>query len=51
MLAQGNEKGTGAEAENPMTYKEVQYDLLAETLREHLDIPKIYKILDGSMES
>ena len=51
MLAQGNEKGTGAEAENPLTYKEVQYDLLAETLREHLDMPKIYKILDGSMES
>ena len=52
-LKSGTEKGTGTEAEagSSQAYKEIQYDLLAETLREHLDMPKIYKILDGSMES
>jgi len=31
-------------------YKETQYDFLAGTLREHLDIPKIYEILMGTGE-
>ena len=44
-------------AENPLnnaaetdyqTYKETQYDLLAETLRRHLDMKRIYEILEES---
>ena len=31
--------------EDPMAYKETQYDLLADTLREHMDMDKIYGIL------
>ena len=30
------------------TYKETQYDLLAETLRRHLDMKRIYEILEES---
>ena len=33
--------------DDPMAYKETQYDLLADTLREHLDMDKIYGILFG----
>ena len=29
-------------------YKETQYDLLADTLREHLDMTKVYEILNAS---
>jgi len=29
-------------------YKETQYDLLAETLRRHLDMKRIYEILEES---
>lgn len=31
-------------------YKETQYDLLAAGLREHLDMEKIYEILEGGIE-
>ncbi|MDD3218535.1 MAG: cobyric acid synthase [Lachnospiraceae bacterium] len=31
-------------------FKETQYDLLAAGLREHLDMKKIYEILDGGIE-
>ena len=37
---------TAAEADQ-RAYKEAQYDLLAENLRRHLDMEKIYEILDG----
>lgn len=30
-------------------YKETQYDLLADTLRQHLDMKKIYEILEGGV--
>ena len=33
---------------NASAYNAAQYDLLAETLRKHLDIPKIYEILMGA---
>ena len=31
---------------DPAAYKETQYDLLAETLRKHLDMKRIYEILE-----
>lgn len=34
-----------AETFNPVTFKNRQYDLLADWLREYIDIPKIYEIL------
>jgi len=49
-LEPGTEKSAGTESEteavNPQAYKEIQYDLLADTLRDHLDMPKIYEILN-----
>ena len=33
------------ETKDPQAYKEAQYDLLADTLRRHLDMKKIYEIL------
>ncbi len=30
-------------------YKETQYDLLADTMRQHMDIKQIYKILEGNL--
>lgn len=32
-------------------YKEAQYDLLADTLRKHLDMEKIYQIMGGEYEN
>lgn len=37
------------ETEDRFLYKEKQYDLLADTLRSHLDMKKIYKILEEGM--
>ena len=37
--------------DDPMAYKETQYDLLADTLREHLDMDKIYGILFGEAQT
>ena len=37
--------------EDPMAYKETQYDLLADTLREHMDMDKIYGILFGEAQT
>ena len=49
-LEPGTEKSAGTESEteavNPQAYKEIQYDLLADTLRDHLDMSKIYEILN-----
>ncbi len=42
-------KGLDYEAEPAMdyaAYKETQYDILADTLRRHLDLPRIYRILE-----
>ena len=33
-------------AADPQAYKETQYDLLAQTLRRHLDMDRIYRILE-----
>jgi len=33
-------------AVNWQEYKEIQYNLLADSLRNHLDIKKIYQILE-----
>ena len=37
--------------DDPMAYKETQYDLLADTLREHMDMDKIYGILFGEAQT
>ncbi len=39
-----NRESAGLETDN-RTYKETQYDLLADTMRRHLDMKKIYEIL------
>ena len=31
-------------------FKETQYDILAEELRKHLDMKKIYEILDAGID-
>jgi adenosylcobyric acid synthase len=31
-------------------YKEAQYDMLAETLRRHMDMKKVYEILEQGAE-
>ena len=36
---------------NQDTWKESQYDLLAETIREHIDMKAIYQILEEGMDS
>jgi len=39
-------RGENAAAETDLrTYKETQYDLLADTLRRHLDMKRIYEII------
>lgn len=48
ILALGRKKGvdmTAAAAFDMAAFKETQYDLLAEQLRKHLDMKKIYEIL------
>ncbi|MDO5134319.1 MAG: AAA family ATPase, partial [Eubacteriales bacterium] len=42
----GQESGLISEM-GPQAYKETQYDLLADTLRRHLDMKKIYEILES----
>ena len=39
------EEKAGQEADN-RTYKETQYDILADTMRRYLDMKKIYEILE-----
>lgn len=39
------EKQAGGSEADPAAYKETQYDLLAQTLREHLDLQRIYGIV------
>ncbi|MBQ8663070.1 MAG: cobyric acid synthase [Eubacterium sp.] len=48
VIALGNKKGidmTSATAFDIDTFKETQYDILAEEMRKHLDMEKIYQIL------
>ena len=49
VMALGKSKGidmSEAEAVDFQAFKETQYDLLAAALREHLDMEKIYRILE-----
>ncbi|MGN0335553.1 MAG: cobyric acid synthase [Lachnospiraceae bacterium] len=49
VLSLGRKKGidmTAAAAFDMAAFKETQYDLMAEQLRKHLDMKKIYEILD-----
>jgi adenosylcobyric acid synthase len=45
--ASDNSTLSAPETDN-QAYKETQYDLLAETLRRHLDMKRIYEILEES---
>ena len=45
------ESGSAEGLDDPMAYKETQYDLLADTLREHMDMDKIYGILFGEAQT
>lgn len=40
-------KRAGEPGESPMEYRERQYDLLADRLREYIDMEKLYKIMES----
>ncbi|MEG1998324.1 MAG: cobyric acid synthase CobQ, partial [Clostridiales bacterium] len=46
VLAQNKQLTISDQAFDMVAYKESQYDLLASSLRENLDIPEIYRIIN-----